>query len=171
MGETMAFKDPFKDLRGKSETGRSETRQPEPASVSQPKPGMTYIDEGCEFSGKLKFKDTVRIDGTIEGEIQSENTVVVGPSGVVRAKIQSDSVVVLGVVEGDILARRKITLHETAQVTGEIRTAGIVIEEGARFRGRIAIGSDDAKAAQTQAATKPTSRPAASAPPPPVASV
>jgi cytoskeletal protein CcmA (bactofilin family) len=155
----MAFKDPFKDLRGKSET-----REPELAPASQPTPGMTYIDEGCEFSGKLKFKDTVRIDGRIEGEIQSQNTVVVGP-------IESDSVVVLGVVEGDILARRKITLHQTAQVTGEIRTAGIVIEEGARFRGRIAIGSDDAKAVQTQAATQPTSRPAASAPPPPVASV
>lgn len=156
----------FKDLRGKSET-----REPEPAAASQPTPGMTYIDEGCEFSGKLKFKDTVRIDGRIEGEIQSQNTVVVGPSGVVRAKIEADSVMVLGVVEGDILARRKITLHETAQVTGEIRTAGIVIEEGARFRGRIAIGSEEAKTAHTQAPTKPTSRPAASAPRLPIASV
>ena len=110
----MAFKDPFKDLRGKSET-----REPEPAPASQPTPGMTYIDEGCEFSGKLKFKDTVRIDGRIEGEIQSQNTVVVGLSGVVRAKIEADSVMVLGVVEGDILARRKITLHDTARVTGE----------------------------------------------------
>ncbi len=162
----MAFKDPFKDLRGKSET-----REPDLAPASQPTPGMTYIDEGCEFSGKLKFKDTVRIDGRIEGEIQSQNTVVVGPSGHVRAKIESDSVVVLGVVEGDILARRKITLHRSAQVTGEIRTAGIVIEEGARFRGRIAIGSDEPKTAQPQATTQPTSRPAASAPPPPVASV
>jgi len=162
----MAFKDPFKDLRGKSET-----QEPELAATAQPTPGMTYIDEGCEFSGKLKFKDTVRIDGRIEGEIQSQNTVVVGPSGHVRAKIESDSVVVLGVVEGDILARRKITLHKTAQVTGEIRTAGIVIEEGARFRGRIAIGSDEAKPVQTQTTTQPTSRPAASAPPPPVASV
>jgi cytoskeletal protein CcmA (bactofilin family) len=155
----------FKDFRGKSET-----REPAPAPASQPAPGMTYIDEGCEFSGKLKFKDTVRIDGCIEGEILSQNTVVVGPTGRVRAKIESDSVVVLGLVEGDIFARRKITLQKTAQVTGEIRTAGIVIEEGARFRGRIAIGSDDAKAAQTRAATKPTPRPAASAPPPPAAS-
>ena len=156
----------FKDFRGKNET-----REPEPVPASQATPGMTYIDEGCEFSGTLKFKDTVRIDGCVEGEILSQNTVVVGPSGRVRARIESDSVVVLGVVEGDILARRKITLHKTAQVTGEIRTAGIVIEEGARFRGRIAIGSDAAKAAQTQATTKPTRRPAASAPPPPVASV
>lgn len=158
----------FKDIRG-----RSDARESEAAPMGQPKPGMTYIDEGCEFSGKLRFKDTVRIDGRIEGEIQSQNTVVVGPSGHVQAKIESDSVVVLGVVEGDIIARRKITLHETAQVTGEIRTAGIVIEEGARFRGRIAIGAEESKTAtaQTQAASKPASRPAASAPPPPVASV
>ncbi|MDH3211885.1 MAG: polymer-forming cytoskeletal protein [Myxococcales bacterium] len=132
---------------------------------------MTYIDEGCEFSGQLRFKDTVRIDGRIEGEIQSQNTVVVGPTGIVRARIESDSVVVLGVVEGDIIARRKITLHETAQVTGEIRTAGIVIEEGARFKGRIAIGSDAATTAQPEASRKPASRPVTSEAPPPVATV
>jgi cytoskeletal protein CcmA (bactofilin family) len=157
----------FKDLRS-----RSEIRESEPAAESPPRPGMTYIDEGCEFSGTLRFKDTVRIDGRIEGEIQSQKTVVVGPSGFVRAKIEADTVVVLGVVEGDILARRKITLHETAQVNGEIRTAGIVIEEGARFKGRIAIGSDEGAAARAPAKAQPTTtRPAPTEPPPVVASV
>ncbi len=30
-----------------------------------------FIDQGSEFSGKLSFKDTVRIDGSFEGEITS----------------------------------------------------------------------------------------------------
>ncbi|HXX47069.1 MAG TPA: polymer-forming cytoskeletal protein, partial [Myxococcota bacterium] len=36
-----------------------------------------FIDQGSEFSGKLNFKDTVRIDGRFEGEIASENTLIV----------------------------------------------------------------------------------------------
>jgi hypothetical protein len=40
-----------------------------------------FIDQGSEFSGKLSFKDTVRIDGRFEGEIKSENTLIVGETG------------------------------------------------------------------------------------------
>ena len=48
-------------------------------------------------------------------------------------------------VEGDIAARRKITLERTAVVIGDLTTPGIVIEEGAKLKGRIVIGSDAAE--------------------------
>ncbi len=138
---------------------RDQVRQEGEAVGSGPRgTATTYIDESCELSGQLQFKDTVRIDGRVEGEIEGLSGVIIGKTGRIRAKIQSDTVVVQGTVEGDIFARSKITLHETARVEGELRSAGIIIEDGAQFTGRIAIGSEtDRESAKD---TRPSGEPA-----------
>lgn len=96
-----------------------------------------FIDQGSEFSGKLSFKDTVRIDGKFEGEIASENTLIVGESGHVQASIRSEVVIVSGEVRGDIHAKQQITLHKNARVFGKLHTQTFVVEEGAKFTGEI----------------------------------
>jgi cytoskeletal protein CcmA (bactofilin family) len=106
----------------------------------------TTIDAGCRFTGELRLRESVRIDGCVEGEIRGEKLVVVGESAHIQASIHADSVVVRGRVEGEIHARRKITLHATAHVVSDMRTAGITIEEGASFEGRIEIGRAEPEA-------------------------
>jgi cytoskeletal protein CcmA (bactofilin family) len=101
-----------------------------------------FIDQGSEFSGKLSFKDTVRIDGRFEGEIASENTLIVGESGHVEATIHSEVVIVSGEVRGDIHAKQQITLHKNARVFGKLHTQTFVVEEGARFSGEIDMGGN-----------------------------
>ena len=70
-----------------SKKGSSETSGAQRAAGS----GLltAFIDQGSEFSGKLCFKDTVRIDGKLEGEITSDNTLIVGETGEIRASIVS----------------------------------------------------------------------------------
>ena len=108
-----------------------------------------FIDQGSEFTGKLTFKDTVRIDGRFEGEITSENTLIVGETGCVHAAIKSEVVVISGEVQGDIMANRQVTLHKTARVEGDVHTVGLVIEEGAVLNGRIDMGNKSAPKAQS----------------------
>ena len=100
-----------------------------------------FIDQGSEFTGKLAFKDTVRIDGRFEGEIASENTLIVGETGSIDAKIQSQIVIVSGEVRGDIVATRQITLHKSARVNGNLRTQSLAVEEGAQFNGQVQMGA------------------------------
>lgn len=126
----------------RSENGTAEA----PVAASAPAE-TTYIDAGAELVGTFSFREGVRLDGRVEGEIRAAGTVTVGEGATIVASIEADSVVVLGTVEGDMRAKRKIVLHRSARVTGEIHTAGIVVEEGARFRGCILIGSDDDAAA------------------------
>ncbi len=99
-----------------------------------------FIDQGSEFSGKLSFKDTVRIDGKFEGEITSQNTLIVGETGRVHAQILSEVVVVSGEVKGDIVARKQLTVHRTGKVDGNVRARGLVVEEGASINGSIEMG-------------------------------
>jgi cytoskeletal protein CcmA (bactofilin family) len=96
-----------------------------------------FIDQGSEFSGRLRFSDTVRIDGKFDGEISSENTLIVGEAGKIRATIQSNTVIISGEVEGDIIAPRQVVVHKEARVNGDIQTASLAVEEGAQINGQI----------------------------------
>jgi cytoskeletal protein CcmA (bactofilin family) len=102
----------------------------------------TSVDASSELEGRLSCKQTLRIDGWVKGEVECERTVLVGDGARVFASITAEEVQISGVVEGDITARRKITLQRTAAVQGDLTTPGIVIEEGAKLKGRIVIGTD-----------------------------
>jgi cytoskeletal protein CcmA (bactofilin family) len=124
------------DYEGQS---RSSTSSSSSSSASG---GLTaFIDQGSEFEGKLSFRDTVRIDGRFNGEITSENTLIVGESGEIDAEIRSKTVVVSGTVHGNIVAESKVVLHKSARVEGDIQTPSIVVEEGAMITGKISMGS------------------------------
>jgi cytoskeletal protein CcmA (bactofilin family) len=106
-----------------------------------PEPETTYFDESSQFSGTLHVRQSVCIDGAIDGEIDCEQTVRIGAAGRVTARIRAQSVVIEGEVHGDIESRGEITLHKTARVFGDMTTEGIVVEKGAKVEGRITIGS------------------------------
>jgi cytoskeletal protein CcmA (bactofilin family) len=112
----------------------------------------TSIDSATEFEGTLRCKETLRIDGRIQGEVYCEKAVLVGEGARIDASIAGDEVQVAGGVKGNITARRKITLQRTAVVTGDLTTPGIVIEEGAKVKGRIVIGSDAEPAKEAKSA-------------------
>jgi cytoskeletal protein CcmA (bactofilin family) len=151
-------------------------RAPEPKGLT------AFVDAGAEFSGVLKTPGTVRIGGRFEGRIESEDYVILSQSARVHADIDAEAAVISGEVRGNVTARRKITLDSSARVTGDLTTPGIVIEEGARLKGRITIGgeedaadapkekeskrSDDAESVQA-AAPAPTPTPTSAAAPRP----
>ena len=109
----------------------------------------TFIEQGCEITGEMRFRESVRIEGRAEGELRAGGVVIVGEPAEIQASIRAETVIVHGTVDGDSRARRKITLHKTARVVGELQTAGIVIEEGARFKGCIVIGAEEEAPATT----------------------
>jgi len=110
-----------------------------------PPPSETFLGEASVLSGDLRFSDDVRIEGRIEGQIQGSKSVVVAAPAEVDATIEAESVEIHGRVVGDLHVRRQTILHKSACVEGEIHTAGIVVEEGARFRGVIVIGPEEAE--------------------------
>lgn len=109
-----------------------------------------YLDAGCELTGRFQFQGSVRIDGKVGGEIESAKTVVVGEHAQIRAKITADFLVVHGSVEGDVVARRKVTLTPSARVIGDVHTVGVVIEEGAKVKGCIRIGAEAEEPARSE---------------------
>jgi cytoskeletal protein CcmA (bactofilin family) len=110
-----------------------------PIVSSAPEPGglTAFIDQGSSFEGKLSFKDTVRIDGHFSGQITSENTLVVGETGVIEADIRSQTVIVSGTIHGNLVAAKRVVLHKSARVDGDVETPSLVMEEGAVLNGKL----------------------------------
>ena len=119
-----------------------------PAGTAAGPGGLTaFIDQGSEFEGKLSFRDTVRIDGRFRGEIASENTLIVGESGEIEATICSNTVAISGTVIGDVIAKRKVVLHKTAVVDGNVEAPSLVVEEGATLNGQLKMPAPEGKKA------------------------
>src|SRR5438477_12251497 len=94
-----------------------------------------FMDEGTEFTGELKFRDTFRIDGVLKGKVVSENTLIVGEAGRVEAEIDCGVVSIRGTVNGAIRGRQRIELLAGCKVQGSLTSPKLVIEEGAYFQG------------------------------------
>jgi cytoskeletal protein CcmA (bactofilin family) len=145
--------------RGYEAVGEAQAQAPASSPAPRTVAPSTSVDATSEVEGRLRSKQTLRIDGRVAGEVECEKTVLVGETARVKASITADEVQIAGLVQGDITARRKITLQRTAVVTGDLTTPGIVIEEGAKLKGRIVIGSDtepavDAAAEESRDAKK-----------------
>ena len=94
-----------------------------------------FMDVGTEFHGELRFRDTFRIDGRLKGRVVSENTLIVGESGVVDAEIECGVVSIRGTVSGRIQGRERIELLSGSKVQATLVSPRLVIEEGAFFQG------------------------------------
>jgi cytoskeletal protein CcmA (bactofilin family) len=63
----------------------------------------------------------------------------IGPNGKVKANVKAKELVVRGSIQGGVEAIDRISIMNGASIVGDVKTAGIVIEDGAYFKGGIDI--------------------------------
>jgi cytoskeletal protein CcmA (bactofilin family) len=128
--------------------------------------GAAIIGKSVVLKGQIYGREDLTIDGEVEGTVElQEHRLTIGPNGKVVATIKAREIVVLGTVQGNIETRDKIDIRKEAKVVGDIRTARIVIEEGAYFKGSIDIVRAEAPKPAAQPAATPKPQPVASAGP------
>ena len=106
-----------------------------------------FMDQGTEFEGELRFKDTFRIDGSVKGRIVSDNTLIVGESGRVDAEIVCGVVSIRGTVSGSVHGRERIELLAVSRVQATLVSPKLLIEDGAFFQGQCDMSQQDQKGA------------------------
>jgi cytoskeletal protein CcmA (bactofilin family) len=96
----------------------------------------TLLGKGTRFKGVLTFEGIVRIDGDLEGEVISKDTLIVGEEASISADIKVGTIVINGSVTGNIVADNKIEIKERGVVSGNVKTPSIVIDDGGLIDGR-----------------------------------
>lgn len=99
-----------------------------------------FLGVGTAYQGKLNFQGAVRIDGSFQGEVTSEGTLVIGQEASVEGHILVGQLVISGRVNGEVRARERVVLHKTACLVGTLETPSLMVEEGAIIEGKITMG-------------------------------
>lgn len=96
----------------------------------------TLLGRGSEFEGKLTFEGTVRIDGTLKGEVFSDDVLVVGEGARLEAEVDIGEIIIQGTVVGNIRAKRSVEILAPGRVKGDVTTPMLQIDKGVIFEGR-----------------------------------
>ncbi len=95
-----------------------------------------YVGEDVGFEGTLTYNDgAVRIDGKFEGNVKTNDTLIIGESGIITAEVGAGTVICKGKVKGAISASKKVELLSSSHVIGNVRTPVLTMELGSVLDG------------------------------------
>ncbi len=107
---------------------------------AQHRDGSASIGKAVKIVGQIFSKEDLYVDGDLEGTVEAlEHRITIGPNGTVHAGIKAREIVALGTIQGNVEAADRIEIRKDAKLVGDIRTARIIIEDGAYFKGSIDI--------------------------------
>lgn len=108
----------------------------------------SVIGYGTEFEGTIRTCETVRIEGTFKGTIESEGTVIVGNGGVANGTINAVNILIGGEAYGDLYASNKVEANSSGRIFGNIHTKSLIVDENAIFQGTCEMTGRDGEADQ-----------------------
>lgn len=104
----------------------------------------TLVGPGSFVSGDVKINGFIRVDGDINGRIESSSNVIIGDRAKIKGDIHAKSIVIGGIVLGNITAPNGIKLLSNSVVIGDLITKSIQIEENVIFNGHcISLSSEE----------------------------
>ena len=124
--------------------------------------GSTIIGESILISGSLNGDEDLTVRGRVEGTLTLTKTLLVEPTGIVKAEVQVRNCIIAGAVVGNVTATESVEITKEGRMVGDITAPRVIIVDGASFRGRIDMGEVDVEG------ERPVARPASRtvAPPP-----
>ena len=96
---------------------------------------INLISNGTDITGDIKSNGDIRIDGSLTGNLSTKGKVVIGPTGRVNGEVICKNSEVSGIIEGKIIVGQLLNLKASSKILGDIATAKLAIEPGARFSG------------------------------------
>ena len=96
-----------------------------------------FVGKGVEFKGTISYSGTVRIDGYLDGEINTDGILLIGEDAVLQAKITAGTVVCKGKITGDIVAKEQVKLRAPAVLNGSVKSPLLSMEDGVLFNGSL----------------------------------
>ncbi len=125
-------------------------------SNGSPSNGFNNLVKGTKIEGNVTSDSDIRIDGIIVGTLKCSAKVIIGPSGLVEGEVICQNAMIEGRFDGNITVSELLTVKETAQITGEVKTDKLVVQSGATFNVSCTMGSKHSNASKGTASTPKT---------------
>jgi cytoskeletal protein CcmA (bactofilin family) len=104
----------------------------------------TFLGMNSSLKGELNVKGTLRIDGTVEGQLDADY-VILSETGEVKGEIKAKKILIGGKMDGNVRAQELVEIKSKGKVFGDIFTPKLAIIEGGEFNGRIEMKKAEMK--------------------------
>ena len=101
------------------------------------------IGPKTSFQGHMKAEGNVRVDGYLDGSLETTGNVIIGNAAKVSADITASNVQVWGAVKGNITAAGRLEILPSGRVWGDIKVTSLLIDEGGLFRGKSVMAGEE----------------------------
>ena len=113
------------------------------------------IGAKVRVNGDIVSSEDLLVEGEVNGTITlTENELVIGTSGRVKANISAKTVRIEGEVNGDVESSERVVICASGNVEGNVSSPRVVLEDGGRFKGSIDMGGSKTAAARGTGAAK-----------------
>jgi len=124
--------------------GDKDSRTSPPLRLDEAQPirskNVSVIRPTLVFKEELSADEDLVIKNTIEGTIaHHKKNLTIGAKGRISADIHANSILVEGQLDNDIHSDGLVSLAKSATVNGNINCARLVLQDGARFNGKVVI--------------------------------
>lgn len=89
--------------------------------------------------GKLVIAGDLHVQGTVEGELNASGDIQIDQGADVKASMEGRNVAVQGQVQGNVTARRRLTLSGKGSLNGDVRVSRLSVEDGATLNGNVSM--------------------------------
>jgi cytoskeletal protein CcmA (bactofilin family) len=101
------------------------------------------VGANTSFDGVIKSDGNIRVDGILQGRIETAGNVIIGPSARVLADIVAHTIQVWGAVRGDINAQGRLEILPEGRVWGNVQVVSLLIDEGGLFLGQCTMAGEN----------------------------
>jgi cytoskeletal protein CcmA (bactofilin family) len=102
-------------------------------------PAISVIDQHTALQGTITTDRDLRIEGRVSGAILCDGVLTISSGAEVDAEIDAADIIVSGTMSGKVRCRGRLEIRATGTVRGDVTTGSLIIVEGARYEGQIAM--------------------------------
>lgn len=113
--------------------------QSTPARTGSTQPAASVIDQHTALQGTITTDRDLRIEGRVSGAILCDGVLTISSGAEVDAEIDAADIIVSGTMSGKVRCRGRLEIRATGTVRGDVSTGSLIIVEGARYEGQIAM--------------------------------
>ncbi|HEX6488897.1 MAG TPA: polymer-forming cytoskeletal protein [Candidatus Dormibacteraeota bacterium] len=103
--------------------------------------GANHVRLGPKDSlvGKLTIAGDLHVQGSVEGELSASGDIQVDAPANIKATLEGRNVTIEGQVQGNVNARRRLTLSGSGALNGDVRVSRLSVEDGATLNGNVSM--------------------------------
>lgn len=114
-------------------------------ATTQQQSGTLYnaLTAGSKIIGTIIADSDIRIDGTVEGDLQCTGKAVIGEQGYLKGSVECQNAEIMGKLEGKIAVAHTLALRATGNIKGDVSTSTLIVEPNAVFNGTCSMQKDN----------------------------